>query len=122
MLLYPLGASLAAAVVVVGASLPWVTITGTVEPGLGRVFGVTGTVTGWSGSLYYCGIWGPNWLAVVAAIGAAGGAWLRWYAARNVHPAVPLTLTVGGLLQTLAFLMIAVKSHAGPIVMVAVLA
>ena len=42
MLLYPLGASLAAAVVVVGASLPWVTITGTVEPGLGRVFGVTG--------------------------------------------------------------------------------
>jgi hypothetical protein len=118
---YPLGASVAAAVVLVGASLPWVTITGTVEPGLGRVFGVTGTVTGWTGSIAYCGVWVPNWIAVVAAVTSAAGAWLRWFAARNIHPAVPLTVTLGGLLQTLAFLLIAIKSQAGTVGLGAVL-
>jgi hypothetical protein len=67
-------------------------------------------------------VWVPNWVVVAAAVVAAGGAWLRWYAARNVHPAVPLTVTVGGLLQTLAFVLIAFKSQAGTVGPGAVLA
>jgi hypothetical protein len=112
---YPLAAAVLAALVVLGGSLPWVTVTGTLTQRTGKRLGVEATITGWSGHVNYLGVWVPNWLVVVAAVGAAGGSWLRWFAARNVHPAVPLTLTVGGLFHTLAFLVILVVSRAGTV-------
>jgi hypothetical protein len=112
---YPLGATLAALLAVAGASLPWLTVRWLMpgERGVVRVWEVTST--GWTSSIDFDILAIPTWMVVPAALGAAGGAWLRWFAGRNIYPAVPLTLTLGGLLLTLAFVTIQIASRAGAV-------
>src|SRR5262249_33535355 len=73
------------------------------------------TVNAWSSHVRYGNFTVPNGFVVVAAIGAAVACWAGAPGKRNAATVVASALALCGLVHTLCFLAILMRSHSGTV-------
>jgi hypothetical protein len=112
-----LGVTAAAALVYGASVLPWATVLGTARPLPERLAGeplrVEATVNAWNSHVRYGDVTVPNVFVVVAAFGAAVACWIGASGARNAASIVASGLALCGLVHTLCFLAILMRSRSG---------
>jgi hypothetical protein len=115
----PFGVTAAAALVLVAAFLPWVTVPGTARPLPERLTGeplrMEATVNAWNSHVRYGDFTVPNAFVVVAAFGATIACWIGASGARNAASLVASGLALCGLVHTLCFLAILMRSQSGTV-------
>ena len=98
-----IGVSIAAAVVFIGAFLPWGEVSAgptlDLPGGSAHLPLFSATMTGWNGHITVLGMKIPNWLVVVVAVAAAGLCWLRTMDVWPVSTTIPAVLAGYGLLH-----------------------
>jgi hypothetical protein len=113
------GVTAAATVVFVAALLPWATILGTARPLPERLTGdplrMEATVNAWNSHVRYSDVVVPNVFVVVAACGAAVACWIGASGARHAASFVASGLALCGLVHTLCFLAILMRSRSGTV-------